>query len=339
MSKNFTINNIINLKIGKLIMAEKKQSLLALLEILKKYSDENHPLSIKDIQTYLLNEYDIELDRRTLYTSMETLRDFGYEISEYDGNGYYLMERQFEKAEILLLCNAIHASHFISSKQSDDLIKKLLNTQSKYDQKDFKDKVYMANPLKTSNKQLLFNIEVVSQAIKENRNISFSYLKYDMKKQLVERRPEPYKVEPRYIVYSDSRPYLIVTSLNHEDFIHYRLDRMKEVKILNEKSRVLPKSSDPYEYARNKLFMYTGDIQVMTFKCKNIILDHMIDIFGPDLLLIPNKDDTFTIKVKTSVQGALYLAGQFMENITIIEPENVKEEFIKIIKQAQKRYK
>lgn len=320
-------------------MAEKKQSLLALIEILKKHSDENHVLSIKDIQSHLLNEYDIELDRRTLYTSMELLRDFGYEISEYDGNGYYLMERQFEKAEILLLCNAIHASHFISSKQSDELIKKLLDTQSKYDHKEFKDKVYMANPLKTSNKQLLFNIEIVSQAIKENRKISFTYLRYNTKKELIERRSDPYIVEPRYIVYSDSRPYLIVTSLNHEGFIHYRLDRMKDVEILNEKSRVLPKSSDPYEYARNKLFMYTGEVQTITFKCNNSILDHMIDIFGPDLLLIPDKDDTFTIKVKTSTQGALYLAGQYMENITIIEPESIKDEFIKTLKESLKRYK
>ena len=320
-------------------MAEKKQSLLALIEILKKHSDENHALSIKDIQSHLLNEYDIELDRRTLYTSMELLRDFGYEISEYDGNGYYLMERQFEKAEILLLCNAIHASHFISSKQSDELIKKLLDTQSKYDHKEFKDKVYMANPLKTSNKQLLFNIEIVSQAIKENKKISFTYLRYNTKKELIERRSDPYIVEPRYIVYSDSRPYLIVTSLNHEGFIHYRLDRMKDVEILNEKSRVLPKSSDPYEYARNKLFMYTGEVQTITFKCNNNILDHMIDIFGPDLLLIPDKDDTFTIKVKTSTQGALYLAGQYMENITIIEPESIKNEFIKTLKESLKRYK
>ena len=320
-------------------MAEKKQSLLALIEILKKHSDENHLLSIKDIQSHLLNEYDIELDRRTLYTSMELLRDFGYEISEYDGKGYYLMERQFEKAEILLLCNAIHASHFISSKQSDELIKKLLDTQSRYDHKEFKDKVYMANPLKTSNKQLLFNIEMISLAIKENRKISFAYLRYNTKKELIERRKDPYIVEPRYIVYSDSRPYLIVTSLNHEGFIHYRLDRMKDVKILNEKSRLLPKSSDPYEYARNKLFMYTGEIQTVTFRCKDIILDHMIDIFGSDLLLIPNKDNTFTIKVKTSTQGALYLAGQFMENITIIEPKSIKDEFIKTLKEAQKRYK
>ena len=51
--------------------------------------------------------------------------------------GYYLQEKQFDKAEILLLCNAIHASHFISKKQSNRLIKKLLKTQSKYEAKEF----------------------------------------------------------------------------------------------------------------------------------------------------------------------------------------------------------
>lgn len=321
-------------------MAEKKQSLLALLEILKKYSDENHPLSIKDIQTHLLNEYDLELDRRTLYTSMELLREFGYEVSDYEiSKGYYLIDRQFEKAEVLLLCNAIHASHFINSKQSDDLIKKLLNTQSIYEQKDFKDKVYMANPLKTNNKQLLLNIEIISEAIRDNKQLSFTYTKYNTQKQLINRRSEPYIVEPRYIVYADSRPYLIITSLNHEGFIHYRIDRMKDINILNEKSRVLPKQSDPYEYAKNKLFMYAGEIHTVTFKCKDNIIDHMIDIFGPDLLVIPNKDETFTIKVKTSEQGALYLAGQFINNIMIVEPKQLKERFIKTLNQVTKEYK
>lgn len=321
-------------------MAEKKQSLLALLDVLKKYSDEDHPLSVKQIQDHLSSEYNIDLDRRTLYTSMNSLREFGHEISDYEtGKGYYLIDRQFEKGEILLLCNAIHASHFISSKQSDDLIRKLLDTRSKYEQKEFTDKVYMSNPSKTPNKQLLLNIEVVSEAIRDNRQLSFTYLKYNNKKELVSRRIEPYTVEPRYIVYCDSRPYLIVTSRNHEGFIHYRLDRMKDCLILNEKSRIFPKQSDPYEYARNKLFMYTGETNTVTFRCRENVMDHMIDIFGNDLLVIPQKDDSFTIKVKTSNQGALYLAQQFMENITIIEPEELKEQFIRNLKDTQKRYK
>ena len=68
-------------------------------------------------------------------------------------------------------------------------------------------------------------------------------------------------------------------------------------------------------------------------------MDHMIDIFGSDLLVIPNNDDTFTIKVKTPEQGALYLAQQFMENITIVEPKALKDKFIKNLKEVQKNYK
>ena len=68
-------------------------------------------------------------------------------------------------------------------------------------------------------------------------------------------------------------------------------------------------------------------------------MDHMIDIFGPDLFVISDDDDYFTIKVKTSEQGALYLAQQFMENITILEPAELKNKFIENIKTVQKNYK
>ena len=146
----------------------------------------------------------------------------------------------------------------------------------------------MPNQQKTPNAELMYTISTVSEAIRDKQVMKFTYLKYDKNKQLVPRREDPYYVEPRYIVYSDSRPYLIVTSKNHEGFIHYRLDRMKDCVVLNEKSRVLPKTSDPYEYARNKLFMYNGEIHTVTFKCKESVMDHMIDIFGSELLVIPN---------------------------------------------------
>ena len=126
-------------------MEGKKYSILAILEVLKRYSDEDHILTVKEINSHLKNEYDLELERRTLYSNVDLLKQFGYDISDFDdnGKGYYLASRQFDKGEILLLCNAIHASHFISSRQSDDLIRKLLDTQSRYEAKEFSDKVYM----------------------------------------------------------------------------------------------------------------------------------------------------------------------------------------------------
>ena len=322
-------------------MAEKKQSNLLVLDILRENSDENHILSVKDIQALLEARYGLILERRAIYSNLEILAQQGYEISDFkdNGKGYFLVSRQFDKGEVLLLCNAIHASHFISQKQSKKLIDTLLATQSRYDQKDFAVKTYMPNPQKTENKQLMYNVEIVSDAIRERKMLQFTYLKYGKDKKLVARRPEPYIVEPRYIVYADSRAYMIVTSPNHEGFIHYRLDRIADATVMEKSARKLPKDTDAYDYARNKLFMYSGDMEYVIFKCDEKILDQMIDIFGSDANIDFINDNEFTIRVKTSKTGALYLAQQFMEYIEIVEPTELRDEFRQHLKNAVKKYR
>ena len=322
-------------------MAEKKQSNMLLLDILKKYSDQDHILSTKDLQKHLETQYGVNLERRTIYSNLEILRQAGYRISDVADNrkGYFLEERQFDKGEVLLLCNAIHASHFISQKQSKKLIDTLLETQSKYDAKEFTDKVYMPNPQKTSNKELMYNVEIVSEAIRENRTLKFTYLKYGKDKKLEPRREEPYIVEPRYIVYADSRAYMISTSPRHEGFTHYRLDKMSNATVEKEKSRPLPKSVDAYEYARNKLFMYSGEMETVSFRCHEKIMDQMIDIFGPEINTFSDGSEYFILNVKTSRTGALYLAQQFMEYIELLEPQSLREEFREHLKAATKKYR
>lgn len=319
---------------------EKKQSALAMLDILQKYSDEEHPLSLNEIAGHLETQYGLKLERRTIYSNIAMLSDSGYEISKYDDNrkGYYLEGRKFDKGEVLLLCNAIHASHFISQKQSQELIRKLLSTQSKYQAKEFTDRVYMANPLKTANRQLLYTIEAVSEAIRDHKVLQFTYLKYDLDKKLIARRNDPYIVEPRYIVYADSRAYMISTSTHHEGFTHYRLDRMKDALVVNEKARALSKDVDAYEYARNKLFMYNGEMGYVTYRCDSDAIDQMIDVFGPQISIIPDDDNHFFLRVKTSDTGALYLAQQYMDHITIHEPERLKKDFLKKLKEVSRRY-
>ena len=322
-------------------MAEKKHSSLIVLEILKKYADEDHILSTKDILRILKNEYDITLERRAIYSNLEILRQAGYKISDIsdNGKGYFLEERQFDKGEVLLLCNAIHASHFISQKQSKKLIDELLNTQSKYDAKEFTDAVYIPNPLKTANKELMYNVEIVSEAIRENKVLKFNYLRYNKDKKLEPRREEPYIVEPRYIVYQDSRAYMISTSPRHEGFTHYRLDKISNATVEQEKARKLKSNSEAYEYARNKLFMYSGEMELVSFRCHEYIMDQMIDLFGTDLSVISDGSEYFIINIKTSRQGALFLAQQFMEYIELLKPEDLREKFKENLKKAVRKYK
>ncbi len=323
-------------------MAEKKHSAFALLKILQEETDENHILTANEIIERLERQYQLTIERRTLYSNVEILRQAGYEVSDYrdNGKGYYLISRQFDKGEILLLCNAIHASNFINSKQSDELIGKLLETLSIDQQKEFRESVYLPNRLKSENKTLFYNISLISEAIREGKMIRFTYLKYNDKKKLVPRRSDPYTVEPRYIVYRDSRPYMISTSTHYTDFTHYRLDKIRDLIILETPARRLTKvrQTEAYQYAQNKLFMFSGETDMVSFKCEERLMDQMVDIFGPGMTTLPAEKGYFIARIRTTDDGAVFLAQQFMDAMEIIEPERLREAVKERLQEALTAY-
>lgn len=310
-------------------MAEKKHISFALLQILQEETDENHILSASELIEKLNQRLDLCIERRTLYSNIDILRQAGYEVSDRkdNGKGYYLVSRQFDKGEILLLCNAIHASHFISHEESEKLISKLLGTLSKDDRKEFRDSVYMPNPLKSESDVLFNNIDLISGAVHEGCKISFTYMRYNRNKKLIPRRKEPYIAEPRYIVYSDSRPYLITTSERHPGFTHWRIDKMKNITCLNEPARRLKKTeeNEAYRYASSKLFMFAGETGWVSFRCEERIMDQMIDIFGPGMRILPDTEGCFVARIQTTESGALFLAQQFLDAIEIIDPVSLQE--------------
>ena len=322
-------------------MAEKKHSAFAVLDILTAYSDEDHILTAKEIMRLLEAQYGLKIERRTLYSNLDILEQSGFKVSRYEdnGKGYFLEEKQFDKGEILLLCNALHASHFISSKQSGELIRKLLKTQSKYEAKEFQGNIYLPNSWKTSNSELMYNIRLASEAIRDHKKIRFTYMRYDRTKKLVPRRKEPYIVEPRGIVYADSRAYLIVTQSKYYDFVHYRLDRISRASLVEETSKELPAKCDPYEYARNKLFMYAGETVSVKFLCHERIMDQMIDIFGSDVFISPQDGEHFVLSVTAGKQGVIFLAQQFLDSMEILEPESLRKEFAEELERVLASYK
>ena len=310
-------------------MAEKKFLPFIVLQILEELSDESHILSTNELIDHIEMRSGISIERRTLYSNIEILEQAGYIINKFsdNGKGYYLEKRQFSKGEVLLLCNAIHASHFISNKQSNALIANLLKTLNKYDQKDYHDAVYMPNLQKSPNDLLFDNIAKLSEAIQMKKVIQFVYMHYDSNKKLVPKREMVYTVEPRFIVYQDSRPYLITTSKTHPGFAHYRIDKICKLSITTEKVNPFMKESeqDAYRYAKNKLFMYSDEQLHVRLRCENRIMDQMIDIFGTEMKILKRDDESFITSVLVNKQGILFLAQQFMEAIEIIEPENLRK--------------
>lgn len=320
---------------------DKKISLFAVYEVLNNYTDEQHKLSRKEIERLLELEYDITIDRKTLYKYIELLNQFGCDIqcaiSAYDG--YYMNQRLFEASEVHLLCNAIFAAHFIPEKASKDLITKLLNTQSRYMKKDFNDIVYMKNMRKTLNKEFFLNVELLLEAIQNNNAVSFDYMKYNLNKQLVPRKDHSYIIHPYYIIYANDNYYLICKNNEYNNLSHYRIDKMQKLKILNDvKRKPLGKTFDPYDYARSKIYMYGGVEEQITIKCDYYILDDIIDRFGNDVVLQLCDENQFYAIIKSSRQGMIYFCLQYVQYCEITAPKDLKHEIHQILKKALTHY-
>ncbi|MBR4163882.1 MAG: DDE-type integrase/transposase/recombinase, partial [Solobacterium sp.] len=91
-------------------------------------------------------------------------------------------------------------------------------------------------------------------------------------------------------------------------YMHYRLDRICNARVTEEKCTIPYEQVDAYEYSGNKLFIFVGKMIRATIRCKKRILDAMIDIFGRDIKLTDLDDDHYQFSVTVSESGIVFLA-------------------------------
>ena len=62
------------------MIESKKLAILRILEILKKYTDVDHPITQEKIAEYLEQEYGIVIERKAIGRNLSLLKEAGYEI-------------------------------------------------------------------------------------------------------------------------------------------------------------------------------------------------------------------------------------------------------------------
>ncbi|WP_370752714.1 hypothetical protein [Ruminococcus sp.] len=76
--------------------------IINILDILKKYTDENHRLSQKDIIEILDREYCMKIDRKSVKRNLMNLIEFGYDI-EYSESIRLVKDKNGEEVENKIL--------------------------------------------------------------------------------------------------------------------------------------------------------------------------------------------------------------------------------------------
>ncbi|MCF0129490.1 MAG: WYL domain-containing protein, partial [Pseudobutyrivibrio sp.] len=101
-------------------VSQQKLKTLYVMQILLEKTDENHMLSAQGIIDLLQMQHGMTADRKSIYSDIELLKEFGMDIVQQKGTnpGYYVGSRDFELAELKMLVDAVQSSKFITQKKS-----------------------------------------------------------------------------------------------------------------------------------------------------------------------------------------------------------------------------
>lgn len=329
--------------------------LFCTLEILKKYSDVDHRLSQNDIKELLADVYHIDADRKTIKSNIQNLIDWGYDIyySEAVRNAGtpeentvmsdFYMDNEFADYELRLLIDSILFSPNITANQSKELISKLEKQSNTYFSSHIKHIATMPSR-KSENHELYLTIETIDKAISDNRMIKFKHLHYDSKFNLSPAKASKgteieLRVSPYQMAMCDGKYYLICHHV-HDKIVHYRLDRMKDVEILQDQKakpfRTLIGSNGQNlnlkEYMDEHIFMSVGKAERVRLRVTKLILDSVVDAFGKNARILEDNGGNIDIMVKATESSVLQFVKRNTPFVTIVEPENLRKDIMDMYK-------
>ncbi|MEE0929514.1 MAG: WYL domain-containing protein [Acutalibacteraceae bacterium] len=330
-----------------------KLKLLYLLSILKEKTDEEHGLTLAQIIKEL-DKYGITSERKSLYSDIELLSKFGYDIV---GNKkgrcfeYKLVSgRHYQLAEVKLMVDAIQSTRFITHKKSAELIKKLEKEVSVYEAKELQRTVFIEKRSKTDNESIYISIDQIYRAIQSKKQITFNYyewtVSYGCLSKVTERprkNGQLYRVSPWCMLWNDEKYYLVAYDSYSNKIKHYRVDKIKNVNVLDEMSEGEEafKGFDVPTYVKQNFGMFSGDeLREVTIRIANKLIGVIIDRFGSDYQIVHYDDDysdvTVTVYVTQQFFGWLFGLG---DEVTIISPVSVVKQYRKSAKKIAKSHK
>lgn len=321
-----------------------KLKILYLLKILFEKTDKNHSMNATELCKELENCYGMTSDRKTIYSDIERLRIFGIEIQQKNKQkkGYYISKRTFELPELTLLVDAVQASRFITNAKSEELIKKLESLTTVENAKQLHRQVYIYNRVKADNEMIYTNVDIIHTAIHQNRKIAFKYCEWTQKKILRQRKNGAiYQVSPWSLTWNQENYYLVAFDSSINSIRHYRVDKMQEMKMLEEYREGKNKFEgfDLAEFSKKTFGMYGGYDKEVIIRCKNSMAGVIIDRFGKNTFLFPAEEGYFRVHILVSVSQQFFgwLTG-IGEDIEIVEPMDVRKEYQEYLEKIIKHY-
>ena len=318
-----------------------KLKIFYILDYLQKNSHEDHPVRAADLIAMLDREHNISCDRKTVYSDVAALQEYGVDIVSLPGKngGYYIASRNFELPELKLLIDAVQSSRYLTEKKSRELIEKLLTQCNEQDAKLMKRNVLVSGRVKSMNETIYYSVDTIQDAIAQNKQISFRYFDWDFggKRKY---REKGYIASPYGLCQDNENCYLLAQSDRH-GITSYRVDRMTDICLLDASRTPCPELTGQalIDHANRLFQMDSGDAVDVKLRFHKSLLNVVIDRFGKDTMLISDGEEhfNFTVRVAVSPMFLSWVMG-FGSKAKILYPQSVADQLCSLCREAMNQY-
>ncbi len=331
----------------------KKMMNLYILDILKRNTDAEHPMTQREIQRRLEIEYDMTVERKAVKANLEDLiNDGSYNIEyatkvrftpnaktgEMEKNeiltGFYY-NAVFTDSELRLLMDSVLFSKSIPAGHKRDLLNKLRDLSNKYFKFSMANIQSYASDDREISKELFYTIEMLDEAITKGLQVKFLYNEYGADKKLHHRLNEDgevreYIINPYTMVANSGKYYLICNYDKYDNLSHYRIDRISNIEILDTPRK--PKNQveglvglDVAKYMQEHIFMFGGKSIRAKFEMPKYLISDVLDSFGANVDFKDLGNDTVLASVKINENDMRYWARLYASQIKITEPKELVE--------------
>lgn len=329
---------------------KQKQKLLYIMKFFSEKTDDDYGVTVQDIIDYLA-EYDIAAERKSIYSDIECLRDFGFDIVKSKVGKitlFSLVSRDFTTEELKLLIDAVQCSKFITLKKSRELIHKIEHLTSENQAKELHRQVIVANRVKNSNEEIYRNIDSINRAINKKRKIGFYYTNWTVSrtgaKKLVKVRRHNgmrYMLSPKALTWDDENYYMIAYDKDADMLKHFRVDKMEDISVENVRADS-SKAVDKFDlavYTKQVFGMYGGDTVNVRMRFDDSLIGVVVDRFSDKVFIQPHSDGTFTMSAEVMLSPQFYgWLFSFGDKARIVSPKVAKEGFCDYLRSVGELY-
>ena len=329
---------------------KQKQKLLYIMKFFSEKTDDDYGVTVQDIIDYLA-EYDIAAERKSIYSDIECLRDFGFDIVKSKVGKitlFSLVSRDFTTEELKLLIDAVQCSKFITLKKSRELIHKIERLTSENQAKELHRQVIVANRVKNSNEEIYRNIDSINRAINKKRKIGFYYTNWTVSrtgaKKLVKVRRHNgmrYMLSPKALTWDDENYYMIAYDKDTDMLKHFRVDKMEDISVEDVRADS-SKAVDKFDlavYTKQVFGMYGGDTVNVRMRFDDSLIGVVVDRFSDKVFIQPHSDGTFTMSAEVMLSPQFYgWLFSFGDKARIVSPKAAKEGFCDYLRSVGEFY-